>query len=75
MVASVNSEAEPSVLVDVDQVAAMLDVSPRHVYRLVDGGKMPAPLKLGAANRWPRAGLLDWIAEGCRPVRTLARKA
>ena len=42
-------------LLDVQAVAELLDCSPRHVYRLSDSGRMPAPLKLGALCRWNRA--------------------
>jgi predicted DNA-binding transcriptional regulator AlpA len=60
-------------LLDVGAVAALLDCSPRHVYRLSDCGKMPRPHKLGALVRWPRRALLDWIAAGCPAVRTVGR--
>ena len=43
------------VLLDVRQVAAMLGCSVRHCYRLVDCGKMPAPVYLGALVKWRRA--------------------
>jgi excisionase family DNA binding protein len=58
-----------ALLLDVKAVAALLDCSPRTVYRLADWGKMPRPLKLGAMVRWKRADLEAWVAEGCRPVR------
>lgn len=60
----------PSKLLDVRTVAALLDCSPRHVYRLADAGKMPRPMKLGALLRWSRAAIEAWIAEGCLPVRS-----
>jgi len=43
-------------LLDVKAVAALLRCSERHVYRMADAGKMPAPVKLGALVRWPRTG-------------------
>lgn len=43
--------------------------STRHVYRLADGGKMPAPIKLGALVRWDLEVLDAWIAGGCKPCR------
>jgi excisionase family DNA binding protein len=63
----------PAELLDVRTVANMLGVSPRHVYRLSDAGRMPAPVKLGALVRWPRRAVLDWIAAGCPAVRTVGR--
>ncbi|MBN2559400.1 MAG: helix-turn-helix domain-containing protein [Phycisphaerae bacterium] len=57
-------------LLDVRAVASLLDCSSRHIYRLSDAGRMPRPLKLGQLVRWRRAEVLDWIAGGCRSVRT-----
>jgi excisionase family DNA binding protein len=66
---------EPSAapLLDVRAVAALLDCSTRHVYRLADAGRMPAPLRLGALIRWRRQDLDAWLAAGCRPCRTAGR--
>jgi len=47
-----NISALPELL-DVRGVAALLGCSPRHVYRLADVGKMPAPVRLG---RWCGGG-------------------
>ena len=52
-------------LLDVQQVAALLKCSARHVYRLSDAGKMPRPVKLGHLVRWNRQAVEDWIADGC----------
>lgn len=56
-------------MLSVDDVAALLACSARHVYRLADMGRMPCPVKLGALVRWSRAGILDWIARGCPSCR------
>lgn len=56
-------------LLSVDDVASILTMSPSHVYRLADGGKMPRPIKVGALVRWPRAEIESWIANGCKPLR------
>jgi predicted DNA-binding transcriptional regulator AlpA len=61
------------VLIDKHAVAALLGVSWRHVDRLRDRGAMPKPVKLGASVRWDRRGILDWISQGCPPVRPGAR--
>lgn len=61
-------------LLDVKGVAIILDCSPRHVYRMVDAGRMPAPAKLGALVRFDRQKIEDWIASGCKPVRTVKAK-
>jgi excisionase family DNA binding protein len=57
-------------LLDVDQVAELLNCSSRHIYRLADAGLIPRPVKLGVLNRWPRAAICEWIAGGCQPTST-----
>lgn len=68
------SEPRPTVsaeLLDVKMVAALLGgCSLRHVYRLSDAGRMPAPVRLGALVRWRRAELTAWLQGGCQPVRS-----
>jgi excisionase family DNA binding protein len=59
---------ERSGMLDVRAVAALLDCSVRHVYRLADAGRMPRPVKLGALVRWRRAEVESWIADGCPAV-------
>ncbi|HUY32963.1 MAG TPA: helix-turn-helix domain-containing protein [Pirellulales bacterium] len=59
-------------LLDVQAVAAMLNCSPRHVRRLADAGRMPAPVKLGALIRWRRADLDAWLDAGCKAVRSIS---
>lgn len=65
---------EPSLLIDVNDLAAMLQCSPRHVWRMADAGKMPRPYKIGALCRWDRAAIESWIADGCPNCRTGVRK-
>jgi excisionase family DNA binding protein len=66
-------ERTPAELLHVQAVAEMLGASTRHIYRLSDAGRMPAPVKLGALVRWPRRAVVDWIAAGCPAVRTVGR--
>lgn len=62
-------DAQAVALLDVRAVAALLDCSTRHVYRLADAGRMPAPLKLGALIRWRADEIRDWIGNGRKPIR------
>jgi excisionase family DNA binding protein len=64
--------AQPAALLDVRTVAAMLGCSPRHVYRLADAGRMPAPVRVGALVRWRRSDLDSWLAAGCPATRRTA---
>ena len=62
-------------LLDVRAVAALLDCSTRHVYRLSDAGRMPRPVKIGTLVRWrlrtgdPATGIEDWLEAGCPQCR------
>lgn len=71
MSVSIPAAPEPAALLDVDQVAALCGCSARHVYRLSDAGRMPAPVKLGALVRWNRSVIESWLDEGCPAVRNL----
>ena len=62
-------------LLNVKEVAEMLGLSERTVYRLSDTGNMPQPVKLGAAVRWRRQELESWIENGCpKRQRKLKKK-
>lgn len=66
--------APTSDLASIRTVAAMLGCSVRHVRRLADSGRMPAPVRLGALIRWRRADVEQWIASGCPRVRTVSQR-
>lgn len=50
------------------QVAELLQVSPRTLWRLLSAGKLPAPLRLGGVVRWRFEEITKWIAAGCPPA-------
>jgi excisionase family DNA binding protein len=55
-------------MLTVADVAAMLACSTKTVYRLVDRGAIPRPVRLGGMLRWHRAQLERWLADGCPPL-------
>lgn len=57
-------------LIDVKDVALILNCSTRHVRRLADSGRMPRPVKLGALVRWSHKEITEWVSDGCRAVRS-----
>jgi excisionase family DNA binding protein len=65
MSANLETPVEPSVLLSVQQLAQRLNCSTRHIYRLVDSGRLPRPLRLGALVRWPQVVIEHWVASGC----------
>jgi excisionase family DNA binding protein len=54
-----------TVLLNVRAVAELLGCSARHVFRLTEDKRMPAPVRIGALVRWRRADLDAWLAAGC----------
>ena len=69
MSASALPAASSAELLDVQAVSKICHCSTRHVYRLSDSGRMPAPLKLGALVRWSRESIEEWIRSGCPSCR------
>ncbi|QDS97083.1 helix-turn-helix transcriptional regulator [Adhaeretor mobilis] len=54
-----------SLLATPKQVADLLQVSTRTLWRMRSAGSLPTPVRLGAAVRWRRAEIEAWIREGC----------
>ncbi len=69
--ATPTTPASPELL-DTRAVAAMLDVSVRHVERCADAGRLPASLKIGRLRRWSRRAILEWIERGAPACRKSA---
>ena len=49
------SLSEPPLLLSAAELAELLGVSARHVWRLRDAGELPAPIRLGRLVRWRRS--------------------
>ena len=73
MAATLPPTAAALALLDVQAVASILGISTRSVYRLRDDGEMPASLRLGALVRWSQKSIEEWIAAGCKPIRSAGR--
>jgi prophage regulatory protein len=50
------------------QLARMLQVSTRTLWRMCSGGRLPNPLRIGGTVRWSLAEIKNWIAGGCPRV-------
>ncbi|QNN21811.1 helix-turn-helix domain-containing protein [Planctomycetales bacterium ZRK34] len=59
--------SRPTAMLTAADVAAMLACSMKTVYRLVDRGAIPRPLRVGGMLRWNRTHVEQWIADGCPP--------
>lgn len=62
-------------LVGVEQVATLLSVSRRTVWRLVSEGKLIAPIHIGRAARWQYGQLKRWIEQGCPPASSPGKES
>lgn len=56
-------------LIAAEEVAGILDVSTRTVWRLLSTGKLVQPLRIGGSVRWRLDEVQEWINNGC-PVVT-----
>jgi len=59
-------------LIDKDHVGAILNISPRHIERLLLLGRFPRPLRFHRSVRWREAEILEWNAAG-RPLDNMNR--
>ena len=47
------------------QLARMLQISVRSLYRLRSEKRLPPPLRVGGFTRWRRTDIETWVADGC----------
>ncbi len=58
---STTPHAQP-LLLNVQQLAQLLGVSTRHIWRMRDSGQLPPAIKLGAKIvKWSREDVVAWI--------------
>lgn len=62
---NIHKHSTTPALLDVADVAALLNCSKNHVRRLADARRMPTPLRVGALVRWRATDIQEWIADGC----------
>ena len=65
-------ESDASWLLTAKQLAALLQVSLRTLWRMRSAGQVPSPLRFGGTVRWRKDEVLQWIAAGC-PTQRKAR--
>jgi prophage regulatory protein len=52
-------------LINANQLAELLNISERTLYRLKSIGQLPVPIVLGASVRWRLSAIRQWIEMGC----------
>ena len=63
-----------ALLVTAGELAAMLSIGQRTLWRLLAEGKLIEPVRLGGATRWRVDEVEEWIDAGC-PVPDLCENA
>lgn len=53
------------VLLKAEEVACMLAISTRTLWRLVSVHKFPAPIRVGSSTRWRATDVEAWVHAGC----------
>lgn len=59
-----------AMLLTVKDVAEMLQLSTRTVWRMSERGEIPTPVNLGRCVRWNCAEIMAWIGSGCKHLKT-----
>jgi excisionase family DNA binding protein len=56
---------EFGLLVDTKEVCKLLKISARTIWAMHTQGRMPAPIRICSAVRWPYSQLHAWVDSGC----------
>lgn len=59
--------ATAPLLLTAGQVAHLLQIGERTLWRLASSGGVIPPVRIGGATRWRRDAVEEWIAAGCPP--------
>lgn len=72
----VNTATPGAMLLTAKDVAAVLRVSIRTLYRLKDAGAIPLPKKVAGSKlaRWSRAEVESWVRDGMPSCRAAVRR-
>jgi excisionase family DNA binding protein len=57
--------AEEPLLINAEELARLINVSKRTLWRLRSAGDLPAPVRLGSTVRWRLDEIRAWIGQGC----------
>ena len=52
-------------LLTIRELAKVLKLSPRSIWRLVKSHQLPAPVRIGGSIRWRADDISIWISKGC----------
>ena len=60
-------------MLDAKELAGVLKLGVRTIWRMNDAGKLPEPVRLGSSVRWREDAIQEWLDSGC-PSRREARR-
>ena len=55
-----------AVLMSAAELAEMLRISERTLWRLLSAGQIPKPVRIGRSTCWRANEIRDWIESGCQ---------
>ncbi|MFM7318335.1 MAG: helix-turn-helix transcriptional regulator [Isosphaeraceae bacterium] len=55
-----------AVLMSAEELAEMLRISERTLWRLLSAGQIPKPVRIGRSTRWRANEIREWIDSGCQ---------
>ena len=57
------SSADTTLLLTVKQVAHLLELGVRSVWRQASSGELPAPISIGGSTRWERGAIEEYVRD------------
>jgi excisionase family DNA binding protein len=65
MATPTTSVKDEPLLIPAEQLAGLLNLSTRTVWRMLSAGQIPKPVRIGASVRWRLDQVREWINDGC----------
>jgi len=60
-----DAERNQTLLLSAEELAVILSISKRSLWRLRSAGQLPRAVQLGGSTRWRRLEVEAWITAGC----------
>ena len=61
----VNTQTADMLLVNANDLAKMLSISVRHLWRMKSAKKLPKAIQIGNCVRWKLLSISEWLCLGC----------
>lgn len=61
---SIHDDRQPA-LITAAELASMMNISVRTLWRLLSAGELIQPIKIGGNTRWRLGEVRKWIDDGC----------